>query len=222
MGLTIAIDGYSSCGKSTLAKALAESLNFLFVDSGAMYRAVTLYFMTHAVDILDPKAVSLALTNLHISLKPSHHGNATFLNGQDVSEDIRDMRVADAVSSIAAISEVRTEMVKQQRMMAQNQNLVMDGRDIGTVVFPDSILKIFLTADKEVRVQRRYLDLLAKNIRVSIPEIRKNLFLRDYIDSTRTDSPLLRAHDAIVLNNSNLDKSEQLEICLLLARKRIG
>jgi len=220
MGISIAIDGYSSCGKSTLAKAMAESLNFLFVDSGAMYRAVTYYFLKQQVVIHDSKAVLLALSEINISLKPSVCGNATFLNGIDISEEIRDMRVADMVSKVAALSEVRSAMVAQQRNMSLENNLIMDGRDIGTVVFPSAILKIFLTADIEVRVQRRYLDLVSKQAIVSLPEIRKNLFLRDYIDSTRTDSPLMRANDAIVLNNSNLSKSEQLDICLLLAKKR--
>jgi len=220
MGISIAIDGYSSCGKSTLAKAMAESLNFLFVDSGAMYRAVTYYFLKQQVVIHDSKAVLLALSEINISLKPSLSGNATFLNGIDISEEIRDMRVADMVSKVAALSEVRSAMVAQQRNMSLENNLIMDGRDIGTVVFPSAILKIFLTADIEVRVQRRYLDLVSKQAIVSLPEIRKNLFLRDYIDSTRTDSPLMRANDAIVLNNSNLSKSEQLDICLLLAKKR--
>jgi cytidylate kinase len=220
MGISIAIDGYSSCGKSTLAKAMAESLNFLFVDSGAMYRAVTYYFLKQQVVIHDSKAVLLALSEINISLKPSVSGNATFLNGIDISEEIRDMRVADMVSKVAALSEVRSAMVAQQRNMSLENNLIMDGRDIGTVVFPSAILKIFLTADIEVRVQRRYLDLVSKQAIVSLPEIRKNLFLRDYIDSTRTDSPLMRANDAIVLNNSNLSKSEQLDICLLLAKKR--
>jgi cytidylate kinase len=220
MGISIAIDGYSSCGKSTLAKAMAESLNFLFVDSGAMYRAVTYYFLKQQVVIHDSKAVLLALSEINISLKPSVSGNATFLNGIDISEEIRDMRVADMVSKVASLSEVRSAMVAQQRNMSLENNLIMDGRDIGTVVFPSAILKIFLTADIEVRVQRRYLDLVSKQAIVSLPEIRKNLFLRDYIDSTRTDSPLMRANDAIVLNNSNLSKSEQLDICLLLAKKR--
>jgi cytidylate kinase len=220
MGISIAIDGYSSCGKSTLAKAMAESLNFLFVDSGAMYRAVTYYFLKQQVVIHDSKAVLLALSEINISLKPSVSGNATFLNGIDISEEIRDMRVADMVSKVAALSEVRSAMVAQQRNMSLENNLIMDGRDIGTVVFPAAILKIFLTADIEVRVQRRYLDLVSKQAIVSLTEIRKNLFLRDYIDSTRTDSPLMRANDAIVLNNSNLSKSEQLDICLLLAKKR--
>lgn len=221
MGISIAIDGYSSCGKSTLAKAMAESLNFLFVDSGAMYRATTYFFLKQQVAIHDSKAVLHALSEINISLKPSLNGNATFLNGTDISEEIRDMRVADMVSKVAALSAVRSAMVAQQRNMSLENNLIMDGRDIGTVVFPSAILKIFLTADIEVRVQRRYLDLVSKHASVSLPEIRKNLFLRDYIDSTRTDSPLMRASDAIVLNNSNLSRSEQLEICLLLAKKRI-
>ena len=221
MGISIAIDGFSSCGKSTLAKAMAESLQFLFVDSGAMYRAVTYYFLKNEVPIHQPKVVLNALENIHITLEPSPNGNVTLLNGKDISIDIRDMAVAEMVSKVAAISSVRTAMVEQQRQMSLHNNLIMDGRDIGTVVFPKAILKIFLTADIEVRVNRRYLDLISKNAIVSLPEIRRNLFLRDYIDSTRTDSPLLRAEDAIVLNNSNLSREEQLEICLLLAKKRM-
>jgi cytidylate kinase len=221
MGISIAIDGFSSCGKSTLAKAMAESLQFLFVDSGAMYRAVTYYFLKKEVSIHQPAEVKNALENINITLEPSPNGNLTFLNGKDISLDIRDMAVAEMVSKVAAISSVRTAMVEQQRQMSSHNNLIMDGRDIGTVVFPKAILKIFLTADIEVRVNRRYLDLISKNAIVSLPEIRRNLFLRDYIDSTRTDSPLLRAEDAIVLNNSNLSREEQLEICLLLAKKRM-
>jgi cytidylate kinase len=221
MGISIAIDGFSSCGKSTLARAMAESLQFLFVDSGAMYRAVTYYFLKNEISIHQPKAIINALENIHITLEPSPNGNLTFLNGKDISIDIRDMAVAEMVSKVAAISSVRTAMVEQQRQMSSHNNLIMDGRDIGTVVFPNAVLKIFLTADIEVRVNRRYLDLMSKNAPVSLPEIRRNLFLRDYIDSTRTDSPLLRAEDAIVLNNSNLSREEQLEICLLLAKKRM-
>ncbi len=221
MGISIAIDGFSSCGKSTLAKAMAESLQFLFVDSGAMYRAVTYYFLKNEVFIHQPAEVKNALENINITLEPSPNGNLTFLNGKDISLDIRDMAVAEMVSKVAAISSVRTAMVEQQRQMSSHNNLIMDGRDIGTVVFPNAVLKIFLTADIEVRVNRRYLDLISKNALVSLPDIRRNLFLRDYIDSTRTDSPLLRAEDAIVLNNSNLSREEQLEICLLLAKKRM-
>ncbi len=221
MGISIAIDGFSSCGKSTLAKAMAESLQFLFVDSGAMYRAVTYYFLKNEVFIHQPAEVKNALENINITLEPSPNGNLTFLNGKDISLDIRDMAVAEMVSKVAAISSVRTAMVEQQRQMSSYNNLIMDGRDIGTVVFPNAVLKIFLTADIEVRVNRRYLDLISKNALVSLPDIRRNLFLRDYIDSTRTDSPLLRAEDAIVLNNSNLSREEQLEICLLLAKKRM-
>ena len=221
MGISIAIDGFSSCGKSTLAKAMAESLQFLFVDSGAMYRAVTYYFLKNEVSIHQPAEVKNALENINITLEPSPNGNLTFLNGKDISLDIRDMAVAEMVSKVAAISSVRTAMVEQQRQMSSYNNLIMDGRDIGTVVFPNAVLKIFLTADIEVRVNRRYLDLISKNALVSLPDIRRNLFLRDYIDSTRTDSPLLKAEDAIVLNNSNLSREEQLEICLLLAKKRM-
>jgi cytidylate kinase len=200
---------------------MAESLQCLFVDSGAMYRAVTYYFLKNEVSIFQPNEVLNALQRINITLEPSPNGNLTFLNGEDISLDIRDMAVAEMVSKVAAISSVRTAMVEQQRQMSSHNNLIMDGRDIGTVVFPNAVLKIFLTADIEVRVKRRYLDLISKNALVSLPDIRRNLFLRDYIDSTRTDSPLLRAEDAIVLNNSNLSREEQLEICLFLAKKRM-
>jgi cytidylate kinase len=200
---------------------MAESLQCLFVDSGAMYRAVTYYFLKNEVSIYQPNEVLNALQRINITLEPSPNGNLTFLNGEDISLDIRDMAVAEMVSKVAAISSVRTAMVEQQRQMSSHNNLIMDGRDIGTVVFPNAVLKIFLTADIEVRVNRRYLDLISKNALVSLPDIRRNLFLRDYIDSTRTDSPLLRAEDAIVLNNSNLSREEQLEICLFLAKKRM-
>jgi cytidylate kinase len=200
---------------------MAESLQCLFVDSGAMYRAVTYYFLKNEVSIFQPNEVLNALQRINITLEPSPNGNLTFLNGEDISLDIRDMAVAEMVSKVAAISSVRTAMVEQQRQMSSHNNLIMDGRDIGTVVFPNAVLKIFLTADIEVRVNRRYLDLISKNALVSLPDIRRNLFLRDYIDSTRTDSPLLRAEDAIVLNNSNLSREEQLEICLFLAKKRM-
>jgi cytidylate kinase len=221
MGISIAIDGFSSCGKSTLARAMADALHFLFVDSGAMYRAVTFYFLKNGVSIHQHTEVKNALENINITLLPSPDGNLTLLNDEDITLDIRDMAVAEMVSKVAAISSVRTAMVEQQRQMSLHNNLIMDGRDVGTVVFPNAVLKIFLTADIEVRVNRRYIDLISKNALVSLPEIRRNLFLRDYIDSTRTDSPLLRAEDAIVLNNSNLSREEQLEICLLLAKKRI-
>jgi cytidylate kinase len=177
--------------------------------------------LKNEVSIFQPNEVLNALQRINITLEPSPNGNLTFLNGEDISLDIRDMAVAEMVSKVAAISSVRTAMVEQQRQMSSHNNLIMDGRDIGTVVFPNAVLKIFLTADIEVRVNRRYLDLISKNALVSLPDIRRNLFLRDYIDSTRTDSPLLRAEDAIVLNNSNLSREEQLEICLFLAKKRM-
>jgi cytidylate kinase len=200
---------------------MAESLHFLFVDSGAMYRAATFYFLKNKINFHDHNAVVDALAEMNITLKAGQNGNTTFLNGIDISQEIRDMHVATAVSKVAALSAVRKAMVAQQRKMSLDNNLIMDGRDIGTVVFPKANLKIFLTADMEVRVQRRYLDLLSKNTPVSLSEIRKNLFVRDYLDATRTDSPLMRASDAIVLNNSNLSEFEQLDICLLLAKRRM-
>jgi len=220
MGVCIAIDGYSSCGKSTLAREMAKEMGFLFVDSGAMYRAVTWHFLVTGFRPGFDDAES-ALSRLSLTLVASPEGNRTYINGRDISEEIRDSRVAAQVSQVAALPQVRRAMVAQQRRMALDTSVIMDGRDIGTVVFPQAILKIFLRADMEIRVQRRYIERNAKGLPTSLGEIRRNLFRRDYIDATRTDSPLQRAPDAIVLDNSHLTRSEQLEICLLLARKRL-
>lgn len=211
----IAIDGFSSCGKSTVAKAVAKELNFVFVDSGAMYRAVTLYFLRHAVDFGDTSAVSEALKQIQIDFVPRSDSAADiFLNGENVSEEIRSMSVSEKVSEVAAIKEVRTAMVVQQQALGSRRNIVMDGRDIGTTVFPDADLKIFMTADPEVRALRRYAELKAKGQVVGFDEIRENLAHRDHIDSTREESPLRQAEDAIVLDNSTLSQEAQLQFVL--------
>jgi cytidylate kinase len=217
----IAIDGHSSCGKSTLARALAQELAYIYIDSGAMYRAVTLFFLENNVDLFNHRQIQeyLAKTEVDFVLAPS--GNRTLLNGRDVEERIREMDIAARVSPVATIPEVRRKMVQRQRELAQNQGVVMDGRDIGTVVFPQAELKIFLTATVERRVERRQLQLLKLGMVVDYEEILHNLYERDYIDSTRSDSPLMKAPDAIVIDNSNLSQEEQLAIGLLLARSRM-
>lgn len=216
--ITIAIDGYSSCGKSTLAKALARALGYIYVDSGAMYRAVTYYFLKHEVDIRDEEAVQLALDEIKISFRVDERGNRTLLNGEDVETAIRQMEVSNFVSPVAAISTVRREMVRQQQAMGQHKGIVMDGRDIGTVVFPDAELKIFLTADPDVRAQRRTDELLAKGQQVDFAVVKANLMERDHIDSTRADSPLRQAEDAIVIDNTHLNPEQQLEYALQLVQ----
>ena len=212
--IIIAIDGYSSCGKSTLAKALSKKLHYAYVDTGAMYRAVTLYFLDNNINLDDEYDVKNALEHLEVHFERIEGKNTTFLNGNNVENEIRSMRVSDAVSQVAAISEVRRSMVRQQKMMGKRKGVVMDGRDIGTVVFPDAELKIFLTAEPEIRVQRRYDELKQKGESIDISEIRKNLSERDRIDTSRSDSPLRKADDALVLDNSQLNEQEQLEIAL--------
>lgn len=218
--IVIAIDGYSSCGKSTVAKAVAKELNFVFVDSGAMYRAVTLYFLRHGIDFNDQSAVVEALDNIQIDFVPQVDSTADILlNGENVSEEIRAMAVSDKVSEVAAIKAVRTAMVAQQQALGSRRNIVMDGRDIGTTVFPDADLKIFMTADPEVRAARRYVELKAKGQSVSLDEIRENLAHRDLIDSTREESPLRQADDAVVLDNSAMNHDTQLQFVLGLVAK---
>lgn len=207
----IAIDGFSSCGKSTIAKALAKKLNFVFVDSGAMYRAVTLYFLRHKIDYTDHDAVVSALEDIHIDFVPNTDQVQIFLNNEDVSEDIRKMEISDKVSEVSAIREVRQAMVAQQQKLGMKRNIVMDGRDIGTTVFPDADLKIFMTADPNVRAERRYAESTAKGEQVTMEEVKANLSHRDHIDSTRAESPLRQAKDAVVLDNSELNQSEQLD-----------
>jgi CMP/dCMP kinase len=220
--IIIAIDGYSSCGKSTLAKGMAKTLQYVYLDSGAMYRAVTLYFLNNRIDYNDPEAVSEALGYINIHFERIEGQNHTFLNGTDVEHNIREMRVSEHVSPVSAISAVRRAMVRQQQAMGRKRGLVADGRDIGTVVFPDAELKIFLTADPDVRTSRRHLELAAKGIDAEWDDIRKNLLERDHIDSTRADSPLRQADDAVVIDNTLLSEDEQLHKALELAYERIA
>jgi cytidylate kinase len=221
--IIITIDGWSSCGKSTLAKQLAKALNYIYVDSGAMYRAITLYFLRNHIDWTHKKEVHNALKDISLEFiyNPKSERSEIYLNEENVEYVIRDMVVAEKVSDVAAIKEVREYAVAQQQKMGKNRGIVMDGRDIGTVVFPDAELKIFMTADNAVRVERRFQELYEKNPNVTIEEVKNNLELRDYIDSHREVSPLRQAEDAIVLDNTNLTEKEQFQKALKWAHKHI-
>ena len=217
--IVIAIDGHSSCGKSTVAKSLARLLGYVYIDSGAMYRAVTLFAMrkglikNHIPDI--PKIIDeLVKIKITFQWDKVAEKNTTFLNGENVEEEIRQLEVSQNVSPVSAIADVRKEMVKQQRENGKNRGIVMDGRDIGTVVFPDAELKIFMTASPEIRAERRYLELKEKGLEVDFDEIIQNILNRDKIDSTREISPLKKADDALVLDNSHLTREEQLQWAL--------
>ncbi len=214
--IIIAIDGFSSCGKSTLAKRLATQLSYTFIDTGAMYRAITLYFLRNSVALSNHQAIEAALQNieLHFELNNATKQSEIFLNGENVAHLIRELLVADKVSEVAAIKEVRHFAVAQQQVMGAKKGIVMDGRDIGTVVFPKAELKIFMTADPETRVLRRFDELYAINPHISIDEVRHNLELRDYIDSNRAESPLRQAEDARVLDNTHLDREQQFALVL--------
>ncbi|WKK60005.1 (d)CMP kinase [Sphingobacterium sp. BN32] len=217
----IAIDGFSSCGKSTVAKALAKKLNFVFVDSGAMYRAVTLYFQRNNISLSDDAAIKSAIENIHIDLVPLADKTQVLLNGEDVSDAIRTMEVSEYVSEVSAIKAVRHAMVKQQQALGAKRNIVMDGRDIGTTVFPNADLKVFMTASPQVRAERRFAELTAKGEVITMEEVKDNLSHRDHIDSTREESPLRQADDAVVLDNSELNQEEQLAFVVDLVNKRM-
>lgn len=222
--IIITLDGYSSCGKSTLAKQMAAHLNYVFIDSGAMYRAITLYFIRHRIDVTNSDAVIEALTHIHLAFKLNEQtGRADmYLNNENVEEEIRGLEVSNNVSQVAALEPVRIFSVAQQQLMGAQKGIVMDGRDIGTAVFPEAELKIFVTASPEVRVERRYQELAAKDPAITKAEIKANLEMRDHIDSTREFSPLKQAHDALVLDNSSLTRDEQLELALSWAQERIA
>lgn len=225
MKITVAIDGYSSCGKSTLAKQLAAALKYSYVDTGAMYRAVTLYFIRNQVDLFHPEQITNALQNITIEFKVNTtlHAQETYLNGENIENEIRvNPRVASAVSDVSAISEVRRFLVKQQQEMGKQKGIVMDGRDIGTVVFPFAELKLFVTADPNVRAQRRLDELVEKGQQTTFDEVLANLEKRDHIDSNRADSPLKQADDAVVLDNSNLTREEQFEWVLKLVNQKLS
>jgi len=222
--IIITIDGWSSCGKSTLAKQLAKQLGYVYIDSGAMYRAITLYFLRNHIDWTDVNEVNTALQNITIEFQFNEKSQQSeiYLNGENVEYVIRDLVIAEKVSEVSAIREVRTFAVAQQQKMGEHKGIVMDGRDIGTTVFPEAELKIFMTADIAVRVERRYKEFFEKNPNITIEEVKANLEMRDYIDSHREVSPLRKAADAIELDNTNLTMEEQLAIGSDLASKLIG
>jgi len=219
--IIITIDGYSSCGKSTLAKQMAKELNYVYVDSGAMYRAITLYFLRNHIDWTKKKQVQEALENIHLEFhyNPVSKQSEMFLNDENVEYVIRDLVIAEKVSDVSTIKEVREFAVAAQRAMSKKKGIVMDGRDIGTTVFPNAELKLFMNADNDVRVQRRFKELYEKNPNITMEEVRNNLEMRDYIDSNREISPLRKAEDAIVLDNTNLSEQEQLKFALSKAKE---
>lgn len=210
--IIIAIDGHSSCGKSTLAKQLAEHFQFIYVDTGAMYRCITLLLQEQAIQLNDKENIEILLFNTKIYFKKIENKQHTFINGRDVTEEIRNPKVSNLVSEVAAVSIIRKKMVQQQRLYGDESSIVMDGRDIGTVVFPDAQLKIFLTASHEIRAQRRFKELTEKGIQISLQEVSQNLKKRDFIDSNRQDSPLKKAQDAFVLDNTLLNQEEQFKL----------
>lgn len=225
--ITIAIDGFSSTGKSTVAKQLAKALGYVYVDSGAMYRAVTYYAMQNDIisnDSFNAEKLVSELNKVNISFKYNDSlGFAeVYLNGVNVEKEVRTLDVSQWVSKVAEISEVRKMLVRQQQQMGQEKGVVMDGRDIGTVVFPDAELKLFMTASAETRAKRRYKELLERNEKVSYEDVLSNVESRDLIDSTREDSPLIKADDAIEIDNSNLNLEEQFEKLYNLAQNAIN
>lgn len=221
--IIITLDGYSSCGKSTLARQLARELNYVFIDSGAMYRAITLYFLRQHIDWNNKTAIHNALGEITLDFQFNElTGQADmYLNDENVEALIRDMLVSEHVSEVSAREEVRSFAVAQQQKMGEKKGIVMDGRDIGTTVFPDAELKIFVTADPAVRVERRFKELYQKNPSITIEEVKTNLEMRDYLDSNREVSPLRKAEDAIILDNTSMTREEQLQIALDWAREKM-
>lgn len=217
--IIIAIDGYSACGKSTTAKAVASRLGYAYIDTGAMYRATTLYFHEHYINLTDPKAISKALEHIHINFiyNPKGDHSETYLNGLNVEEEIRKMYISEKVSEISAIPEVRKTMVALQKKMGKKRGVVMDGRDIGTEVFPDAELKIFMVADMQVRANRRQLELLERKQIVTLDEIIHNIQHRDLLDTTRKEGPLRKADDAILVDTTYITIDEQVDFIINLA-----
>lgn len=222
--LIITIDGWSSCGKSTLAKQLAKELGYLYIDSGAMYRAITLFFLRNHIDWTDEKEVKEALSQVHLHFEYNDKSaqSEIFLNDENVEYVIRDLVIAEKVSDVAAIALVRSFAVAQQKKMGDKKGIIMDGRDIGTTVFPDACIKIFMTADIAVRVERRFKEMYAKNPNITIEEVKANLEMRDYIDSHREVSPLRQADDAILLDNTHISMKEQLHFALNLVKEKFA
>ncbi|HTF17176.1 MAG TPA: (d)CMP kinase [Chryseolinea sp.] len=216
--IVIAIDGYSACGKSSTAKEVSNVLGFRYIDTGAMYRAVTLYFLEHHVALTNPKEISRALEQIHVTFKVnSRNKSETFLNGLIVEKEIRSMRVSAAVSEVSAIKEVRIAMVEQQRRMGREKAVVMDGRDIGTVVFPQAELKLFMKADLIVRAFRRQKELLDRNQLVDLDDVVENILQRDHIDTTRVESPLRQADDAVLIDTTHISFDEQVDEVVRMA-----
>ncbi len=220
--IVIALDGYSSCGKSTTAKRVAAALGYRFIDTGAMYRAVTLYFIQNHVSLTNPKEVEKALEDIeiHFEFNEKTGKSDVYLNGLDVEDEIRKMYVSNMVSEVSAITAVRKAMVAQQQRMGKKRGLVMDGRDIGTKVFPDAEIKVFMTADATVRAQRRQLELLARDEMVDLDDIIENIKKRDIIDSNREEGPLRRADDAIDLDTTFMTLDEQVDFILKLHQNK--
>lgn len=222
--IVIAIDGYSGCGKSSTAKAVAKKLGYTYIDSGAMYRSATLHFLNHSVDIYNEQQVIDSLKQLTISfqINPASGLQETYLNGQNVESDIRNMRVSNYVSEVSTIKAVREALVAQQQALGQKKGVVMDGRDIGTVVFPHAELKVFMTANLEVRAQRRQQELAEKGQEVPLQDIINNLADRDKTDSTRKESPLMKAEDAVEIDTSHLRFEEQVDKIVQLAHETMS
>lgn len=221
MAITIAIDGFSACGKSTLARKLARELGYIYIDTGAMYRAVTLYFLRRDIDWTDAEVSRNAMRHIYLQFipEPDSRNPEIHLNGENVEFAIRSMQVAERVSELAMQGEIRKALVQQQREMGKDGGVVLDGRDIGTVVFPNAEVKLFVVADKEVRIQRRYQELTVANRNVSMQEVRANLDKRDREETTRKDSPLVAAADSVELDTSNLSQDEVLEKALSVVQK---
>jgi CMP/dCMP kinase len=220
--IIIAIDGYSACGKSTTAKEVARILGYAYIDTGAMYRAVTHYFLEHYVTLTNPKEVKAALESIRISFHLNEKKESeTFLNGLNVEREIRKMKVSDNVSQVSALKPVREAMVNQQRKLGKERGVVMDGRDIGTVVFPEAELKIFMTANMLVRAYRRQQELLASDKLVNLNEVVANIQLRDTLDTSRTESPLKRADTAVTIDTTHITLSEQVEEVVRLSLSKI-
>jgi len=225
--IIIAIDGYSSCGKSTMAKQIANQLNYLYIDTGAMYRAITLYAIRNnliSTDNFDKQKLINLLPQINVSFSYNSTLNCseTYLDNENVEQEIRGIEVSNQVSKVAQIKEVRTKLVEIQRKVGKGKGLVMDGRDIGSVVFPDAELKIFMTADYKVRAQRRFEELQAKGDDISYDEVLENITSRDNDDTSRSENPLIQADDAIVIDNSEITRDEQLKIALELVSNKIN
>ncbi len=212
--ITIAVDGHSSCGKSTVAKEIAASFGLIYIDTGAMYRAVTLFALQNGLidgDLVDSEGLQASMDSINIELRKNSNGNIeTFLNGQNIEKEIRQIEVSSKVSAVSSLPFVRRKMVKIQQEMGRNGGVILDGRDIGTVVFPNADLKIFMTAAPEIRAMRRFEEMQQKGEKVTYEEILENVKSRDHADSTRKESPLVKADDALLLDNSHLNREEQM------------